>query len=62
MGNLITMVVNMKPTSHDFEHVTIVICPMNSENLDSTREERVHLDPVEDVERPLPAVRIFTEV
>jgi len=53
---------NTTPTRHDFKHITIVICPMNPESLDSTREERVHLDPVEDVERPIPAVRVFTEV
>jgi hypothetical protein len=56
------MVGNKTPTRHDLEHVTIVICPMNPESLDSTREKRVHLDSVEDVERPIPAVRVFAEV
>ena len=56
MRNITTMVINTTPTRHNFEHVTIVICPMNPESLDSTREDRVHLDPVEDVKRPIPAV------
>jgi len=56
------MIANTIPTRHDFKHVTIIICPMNPESPDPTREERVQLDPVEDVKDPIPAVRVFTEV
>ena len=52
----------MTPTRHNFEHITIVICPMNPESLDPAREEWVHLDSVEDVERPVPAFRVLAEV
>jgi hypothetical protein len=35
---------------------------MNPEGLDSAREEWVHFDSVEDVERPVPTVRVLPEV
>jgi hypothetical protein len=59
---LLSKAVNMTRTRHDFEHVAIVIRPMNAESLDSSREERVHLDPIEEVERPIPTVRVLAEV
>jgi len=62
MRDMASEAVNMTPTRHNFEHVTIIICPMNPEHLDSAREEWVHFDSVEDVERPVPVVRVLAEV
>ena len=41
---------SMTLTRHNIEHITVVIRPVNPESFDSTREEWVHLDSVEDVE------------
>jgi hypothetical protein len=62
MRNMVSEAVNMTQTRHDFEHVTIIICPMNPERLDPAREEWVHFHSVEDVERPVPVVRVLAEV
>ena len=59
---MVSEAVNMTLTRHNFEHVTIIICPMNPQRLDSAREEWVHFDSVEDVERPVPVVRVLAEV
>jgi hypothetical protein len=52
----------MIPTSHDIEHITIVIRPVYPEDFDPAREEWVDLDSVEDVEGPIPVVRVLAKV
>jgi hypothetical protein len=62
MRDVASEAVNMTRTRHDFEHVAIIICPMNPERFDSAREEWVHFDSVEDVKRPVPVVRVLAKV
>ena len=35
---------------------------MNAESFNSAREDRVHLDSVENVERSVPVIRVLTEI
>ena len=50
------------PTRHNIKHVTIVIRPMNAESFNPVREDRVHLDSVEDVEHSVPVVRVLAKI
>jgi hypothetical protein len=52
----------MTPTGHDFEHVTIVVRPVDAESFYSAREKWVCLDLIKDVEGPVPVVRVLAEV
>ena len=50
------------PHQPHYVYVTIIVRPMNSESFDPAREEWVHLDSVEDVERSVPVVQVPTEI